>query len=281
VVVSNGNGASITSGVANLTVLSTPSNQLARWDFNATNALSITAPDPSSGVGSAALLNGITAVFSPGSFSDPGGAPGAANSGWNTTTYAGQGTGNKLRGVQFNVSTLGYQNILLTWEERHSDTASKYGRLQYSADGVNFSDGPVIVMTATNNSFVFYSADLSAISSINNNTNFAFRIVPEFESTAIGTANDNYVATVTSYNTGGTIRFDLVTVFGNVFSGVSPIPLGIQQIGNKVVLSWNDPSFVLQFAPAVMATYNDVPGNPSSPYTNVFPGTQTFFRLRH
>jgi hypothetical protein len=281
VVVSNGNGSSVTSAVANLTVLSTPSNQLARWDFNSTNTLSVTTPVPSSGAGTASLFNGTTATFGSGTFSDPAGAPGFLNSGWNTTTYAPQGTSNKLRGVQFNVSTVGNQNILLTWEERHSDTASKYSRLQYSADGVNFSNGPVITMTATNNSFVFYSADLSAISSINNNPDFAFRFVPEFESTAIGTANDNYVATVTSYNTAGTIRFDLVTVFGNAFNSVSPIPLAIQQIGNKVILSWNDPAFVLQFAPALTATYNDVPGNPPSPYTNTITGTQTFFRLRH
>jgi hypothetical protein len=281
VVVSNGNGGSITSAVANLTLLNTPSNLLARWDFNDTNNLVVTAPAPSSGSGSAALLSGTTAAFGAGgTFSDPAGPPGAANNGWNTTTYAGQGTSNKVRGVQFNVSTVGNQNILLTWEQRHSDTASKYCRLQYTSDGNNFVDGPVITMTATNNTFVFYSADLSGISAINNNANFGFRIVEEWESSAIGTQNDNYVATVSSYGTQGTIRFDLVTVFGNVYNpAASPIPLGYQRIGTNLVLSWNNAAFALQSAPSVTGVYSTIVGA-TSPYTNAISGPQKFFRLR-
>ena len=281
VVVSNGNGGSITSAVANLTLLNTPSNLLARWDFNDTNNLVVTAPAPSSGSGSAALLNGATAAFGAGgTFSDPAGPPGAANSGWNTTTYAGQGASNKVRGVQFNVSTVGNQNILLTWEQRHSDTASKYCRLQYTSDGNNFVDGPVITMTATNNTFVFYSADLSGISAINNNANFGFRIVEEWESSAIGTQNDNYVATVSSYGTSGTIRFDLVTVFGNVYNpAASPIPLGYQRIGTNLVLSWNNAAFALQSATSVTGVYSTIVGA-TSPYTNPISGPQKFFRLR-
>ena len=129
-----------------------------------------------------------------------------------------QGTSNKTAGVQFNVSTLGYQNILLAWEERHSDTASKYTRLQYSTDGVNFADGDVFTMLNTNNGFVLYSSDLSGIPGVNNNANFAFRIVSEWEATAIGNNNSNYVATVTSYSTGGTIRFDLMGAYGDPYS---------------------------------------------------------------
>ena len=72
------------------------------------------------------------------------------------------GTSNKTAGVQFNVSTLGCQNILLAWEQRHSDTASKYTRLQYTTDGSSFVDGNLITMTSTNNGWVFYVSDLSA-----------------------------------------------------------------------------------------------------------------------
>jgi hypothetical protein len=175
------------------------------------------------GAGTALLLNGATATFSTGTYSDPAGAPGSANSGWNTTSYPPQGTSNKTAGVQFNVSTLCCQDILLAWEEKHSDTASKYARLQYTTDGATFVDGNLITMTSTNNSWVFYMVDLSAIPGVNNNANFAFRIVSEWEATAIGNNNSNYVASVTSYAgagaSPGTMRFDLVSVYGNLFSG--------------------------------------------------------------
>jgi hypothetical protein len=212
VVVGNSLGNYTTSSVANLTLLATPATNLARWDFNATNLLVVTTPTASIGSGTASLLNGVTATFSSGTYSDPAGTPGAANSGWNTATYPPQGTSNKTAGVQFNVSTLGYQNILLTWEERHSDTASKYVRLQYTTDGTTFVDGDVFTMLSLNNSFVFYTSDLSGIPGVNNNANFAFRIVSEWEATAIGNSNSNYVATGTS---SGTMRYDLVSVYGN------------------------------------------------------------------
>ena len=234
VVVGNSLGNYTTSSVANLTLLATPATEIARWDFNATNVLVVTSPAPSVGSGTASLLNGVTATFSSGTYSDPAGFPGAANSGWNTATYPPQGTSNKTAGVQFNVSTLGYQHILLAWEERHSDTASKYARLQYTTDGTTFVDGDVFTMLATNNTFVFYTSDLSGIPGVNNNANFAFRIVSEWEATAIGNNNSNYVATVTSYvptgTSSGTMRFDLVSVYGDPYSATTPAPTTISNI---------------------------------------------------
>src|SRR5207248_282092 len=45
--------------------------------------------------------------------------------------------------------------------------------------------------------------------------NFSFRIVTEFESTAKGTINNNYVtASISNYDTSGRVRFDMVTVSG-------------------------------------------------------------------
>jgi hypothetical protein len=207
-----------TSSVTTLTLLATPAISIARWDFNDTNNLVVTAPTTSTGTGTGSLRNGTTASFPSGTFSDPAGAPGADNSGWNTTSYAPQATSNKTSGVQFNVSTLGYQNILLAWEQRHSPTASKYTRLQYTADGSSFVDADLITMTSTTGDWVFYTSDLSALPGVNNNPNFAFRIVSEWEATAVGNNNSNYVGTVSSYSTSGTVRFDLMSVFGNIYS---------------------------------------------------------------
>jgi hypothetical protein len=279
-VVMNNLGSSVTSSPATLTLFSTPSNMISRWDFNDTNSQSASSPIPSIGSGSTALVGGATATFASGTFSDPAGAPGAANSAWNTAGYAAQGTSNKLRGVEFNVSTLGYKDIVLTWEERHSVTASKYTRLQYTVDGTTFVDGPAFTMTNISNGFVFYSADLSSVTAINDNPNFGFHIVPEWEATAIGNSNSNYVATVTSYSPAGTIRFDLVSVFGNVSGAANPIPLNIEQSGNNISLAWSNPAFRLQSASDVSGPYTDVSGA-VSPYSQPITGASKFFRLIH
>ncbi|MDB6125265.1 MAG: Immunoglobulin I-set domain protein [Pedosphaera sp.] len=268
---------SVTSSVATLTLKATPSTRIAEWDFDEIGLVA-TNPAPLIGTGTAALVGGTSGSFSTGTFSDPAGPPGALNSGWNIAAFPAQGTNNKTAGVQCNVSTTGYQHILLTWEERHSNTASKYNRLQYSTNGTDFVDYDVMTMNATDNSFVLFSIDLSSVPGVNNNVNFAFRLVSEFESTAIGTANANYDA-ITSYGTTGTIRYDLMRVFGDAASVLpSPIPLTIQQVGNSVVLSWTNPAFSLQSASDVTGPYTTISGA-ASPYTNAVSGAQQFFRL--
>ncbi len=279
VIVENVNSTTITSIVATLTVIVPPATNIARWDFNATNTLSSATPTPSVGTGTSSLLNHASGAFGSGGFSDPAGPPGAANSAWNTSAYPPQGTSNKTAGVEFDVSTAGYQDILIYWQQRNSDTASKYLRFQYTTDGTTYVDGPVTTMDLLNNSWQSYTVDLSSVGGVNNNPAFAFRLVTEFESTALGTTNANYDGTVSTYSTGGTMRYDLVSVYGNQFSGVTRIPLNIQQSGNNVVLTWSDSSFLLQSAPSVAGTYSNVIGA-SSPYTNAI-GSMQFYRLHH
>jgi hypothetical protein len=268
---------SITSSVATLTLKTTPATRIAEWDFDEIGMVAA-SPAPLIGTGTATLVGGTSGAFSTGTFSDPAGPPGAQNSGWNIAAFPAQGTNNKTAGAQYNVSTAGYQHILLTWEERHSNTASKYNRLQYTTNGTDFIDYDLITMNATDNSFVFFSSDLSSVPGVANNPDFAFRFVSEIESTAIGTANTIYDA-ITAYGSSGTIRYDLVSVFGDAASMLpSPIPLTIQQVGNSAVLSWTNPAFSLQSASDVAGPYTTISGA-TSPYTNTITGAQQFFRL--
>src|SRR4029079_2955029 len=160
-------------------------------------------------------------------------------------------------------------------------TASKYARLQYSTDATNFIDADAITMNATNSSYAFFSSDLSALPGVSNNSNFAFRIVTEFESSAIGSAETNYVATspASSYTTGGTIRFDLVNVFADPLGALSSIPLYIQRAGTNTILTWSNSSFTLQGAGSITGVYTNIPGA-TSPYTNPATGSGRYFRLR-
>jgi hypothetical protein len=207
-------------GLASGFITTSRAELITQWNFNSV------PPDgnvqtgtnvPSAGVGAAALVGGATAIYSTGSAADPAESD---NSDWNTRSYPAQGTGNKTRGVRFNASTLGYDRIMVTWVHRHSGTASRYVRFQYSTNGVDFIDGPSF-STDIIDIYHSRSVNLSAIASVNDNPDFAFRIVSEFESSAIGNENSNYVATAGggTYGTGGTWRFDMMTVSGGVFSG--------------------------------------------------------------
>jgi endonuclease/exonuclease/phosphatase family metal-dependent hydrolase len=214
VVITNITG-SVTSSAAPLMVLFTNPVVFAQWNFNSITPDGNTttgATTPSTGMGTAALVNGTTATFATGDTTlDPAGS--TDNSGWNTTAYPAQGTGNKTRGVQFNVSTAGRQNIVISWSSQSSPSGSKYGRLQYTTNGIDFVDFPTAFTNGT--SFNVKTNSLTAISGVNNNTNFAFRFVSEFENTAANTANTNYVpANSSSYGTSGTMRYDMVTVSG-------------------------------------------------------------------
>jgi hypothetical protein len=212
VVITNNFGA-VTSAAAKLTV-QPPGLPIviAQWNFNNTSN-AVTSPLPSKGAGTAALIGGATATYASGSSTDTN----AVNNAWNTSGYPAPGTGNKTGGVQFNVSTRGYRNLGISWDERLSNSGSKYVRLQYSTDGINFIDGPVVVGAT---SFQSKSNSLAGIPGVDDNPNFAIRVVAEFESTAITNANANYATASTSmYGSGGTARFDMMTISGSAIPG--------------------------------------------------------------
>lgn len=225
VVVTNYAG-SVTSAVAVLTVNTGQADIIAQWNFNSVPADGSTTTGstaPSTGTGTATLIGGTTATFAGGdSIADPAATD---NTGWNTATYPSQGTGNKTRGAQFNVSTVGNQNISITWSIRLSGTASKYSRLQYTTNGTDFLDFPTPISLSADSVFERKTNDLSALPGVNDNASFAFRIVSEFESTAINNANANYVTAGTgNYGSGGTMRYDMMTVYGSpLVTGTAPI----------------------------------------------------------
>ena len=269
-VASNTYGAA-TSTVATASLPAIPPGLLVRWDFN------VTTPPASIGAGVGAQVNAsgtlTNFLFPAGSTADPVDlTPGDPNFAWEVQDGPPQGTLNKQLGFQYKTSTAGYNNLHLTWSERHSATASKYMRVQYSPDGNNFFDGPVITFGEV--LYEFCTADLSHYPGINNNPTFAFRIVAEFESTAIGSTNANYDGTSSTYGpgaSGGTIRNDLVTVWG------SPI-LNITQSGGNAMLTWIASGFNLQSATNVVGPYTNVTGAVSGYTTPI--GKQMYFRLK-
>ena len=215
---------SVTSSAAALTVLFTNPAVFAQWNFNSVPADGNAATGstaPSLGTGIASMVGGVTANgsgFATGDTAlDPAGS--TDNSAWNTTTYPASGN-NKTAGVQFAVSTAGIQNIAVSWSQQSSKTGGKYFRLQYSTNsGVSFVDFPSAAVLPLATNFYAFTNDLSAMPGVNNNPNFVFRIVAEFQSTATGSNSAAYIAAYSgsTYASSGTTRFDMVTVSGTSY----------------------------------------------------------------
>jgi hypothetical protein len=222
------------------TAAPTFADTIAQWTFNSvpSDGMPTTGTNgPSVGSGTASLVGGITASFSTGSTNDP--ASGTDDSGWQTTDYPVQGNGNKTAGVQFDVNTAGYSNIVVRWDHRVTSTASKYYRLRYTTDGNTFIDYPSpITMTAAPSSTSYYETQtnsFAATSGANNNPNFAFRIVSEFEISATGSGSSGYVTVSNStYSPGANVRFDYVTVLGTLIPGGNTPPT-ISGISNQTI----------------------------------------------
>jgi hypothetical protein len=186
---------------------------------------------PAVGNGTLGRLNGPSPTFATGV---SGGGAAADDTAINTSSYPPQGTGNKTSGIQFGASTRGYTNIVVTFAQRVSNTGSRYFRFQYSSDGSNFTDHSIIDL-APGNTFLTQTVNMGSVPELGDNTNFACRIVAEFENSAIGSANTNYVtATTSGYTANGAVRFDELVISGDSINPENSPP-SISPISNQVI----------------------------------------------
>jgi hypothetical protein len=127
---------------------------------------------------------------------------------------------------------VGYADIVVQWDQSSQPTSSRWGQFQYSIDGTTFLDfGPLIENVRT--SFDIWDnghvRDLSAVSGVANNPNFAFRIVAAFALPA----NTSYQAITGSYNLNDFWAFDMVTVSGETYI---PPPSGVPEPASCLLL---------------------------------------------
>ena len=211
-------------------------SQIALWNYN-TIVGSPTTYNADLGVGTssivgtltvAAAATGMDPIINNGCGAQNGLNPGA----WAFT--AAPGLTNESNGVQYNVSTVGYQNIKFTWDQRWSGTSVNTVRVKYTTDGLAWTD---FVMTDQNTTYCNgvldggrfqnngvgdqyrrVSVDFVAIPAVNNNPNFAVRILA-----AHYQASGEFRQTVLtgSIATGGTWRFDNVKVDGGANTSIA------------------------------------------------------------
>jgi len=208
--------AASVAGVANAAIIT-------HWNFNDDTLV------PQIGAGAASLVGGTTSTFATGSPNDLG----SPNRAWNTTGYPAQGTNSGTAGVEYKVSTLGYQNIKIKWDQRNSNTASRFLRMDYTTDGSTWNQGDTFELTAGGTFWQVFNKDMSGNSAVNNNSNFSIRLLAVFEP---GTGQYRATQDGSSYGTSGTIRYDLVTFEGDVVpepASIAALGLGLAAIARK------------------------------------------------
>lgn len=190
---------------------------ITRWNFNSNPpdaSTSTGSTAPATGSGNLITIGGVTQTFATGTSGNGSSDPATDNTGLNLTGWPTQGTANKTAGISFTTATTGYEDIIVTFDLRHSNTGPADLQFQYCTDITATTPAWIDFATSTatlGDNWYARSYDLSAVAALENNANAGFRVVAAF---AASTTTYNPSASTSTYGTGGTWRFDMVTVKG-------------------------------------------------------------------
>lgn len=161
-------------------------DELAVWNFNDSNL----TVDRGSGT-LVSNINVVNLLFAAGTtnnarLGDPAGQ--------SLSIQGGTGTANNGRHITFNVSTLGFSNIVVSFATQGTSTGFNSNQFQYSLDGVTFINFGTPYTPASAFSSVPLVFSLASIVGLNDNPNAAFRILFNGATSATGTNRiDNFV----------------------------------------------------------------------------------------
>jgi hypothetical protein len=164
-----------------------------------------------------AAITGWHFGFGTNVYSSPAGHPGRSLScnGW---------TNDPGDYYQAQVSTLGYQNIIVTFDQYSSGTGPGNFYLAYSTDGVNFTQfGDIYTVAAS--AWTSYTNDLSAIDAITNQPVVYFRLVDANNTSAGG-------------GTVGTSGTDRIDNFG--VAGINPGQTSVTPVSQSTNIFFGD-----------------------------------------
>ena len=169
-------------------------DELAVWNFNDSD-LNV---DHGNGTLTSSL-NVVNVLFAAGTTNN---ARQGDIAGQALSLQGGTGNANNGRNLTFNVSTLGFSNIIVSFATQGTSTGFNSNQFQYSLDGINFLDfgPPYVPLTAFGTLPLVFS--LSSILALNNNPNAAFRIV--FNGATSSTGN-NRIDNVVFEGTNGSV----------------------------------------------------------------------------
>lgn len=182
---------------------------IAEWNFNAGDDGDATTGTltPAVGSGTALAIGGVSGTFAFGSIRD--GAD--DDSGWNLSGFPPQRQLPRTAGAEFRISTEGYQDVVLKFDFRTSNTAPRLLRVLYTPDGKIWL--PVALFISNKGAWWHTElvVDFSAREETDDNPNFAVRLVAD-----VNESTGEYEASEpgSTYSPNGTWRFDLVSLQG-------------------------------------------------------------------
>jgi len=166
-------------------------DELAVWNFNDSD-LNV---DHGSGT-LTSNLNVANILFAAGTSTN---ARQGDTAGQALSLQGGTGNANNGRNITFNVSTVGFSNIVVSFATQGTSTGFNSNQFQYSLDGISFVDFGPPYTPATAFGAVPLVFTLASIAGLNNNPNAAFRIVFNGASSSTGNNRiDNIVVEGTS-----------------------------------------------------------------------------------
>lgn len=161
-------------------------DELAVWNFNDSN-LNV---DRGSGT-LTSNINVVNLLFAAGTTTN---ARQGDIAGQALSLQGGGSVANNGRNITFNVSTVGFSNIVVSFATQGTSTGFNSNQFQYSLDGINFIDFGSPYVPATTFGAVPLVFSLAAIAGLDNNPNAAFRIVFNGATSSTGTNRiDNFV----------------------------------------------------------------------------------------
>ena len=196
---------------------------IALWNFNSLEP----DDDPATGEVPSVTPVGGTSInlgsVASGATSDPASSD---NSMLRVTGWPPRAENNKISGLEFRASTLGHTNLVLRWDQYNSPTASRHWRIQYSTNGLDFLDHRSLLNTVPSRWHHTNQVSFAGLPGVDHNPDFAFRLVSEFESTALGFGEDAYdaVGDTSNYSASGTLWLDMVTLLAEELPVASNSP---------------------------------------------------------
>jgi hypothetical protein len=212
---------------------------ITRWDFQNLPIGVNNSPAPSIGAGTATPLgmtNNYTYTQPPPNVGSVATAdieantgssdPAATNLEWRVRG-ANPGNGWNLaapqytQGVEFDVSTVGYSNVILQFDWYSTNQGVRDMQIQYTADGTTWTNvGPLQIATPSGyNNQITINFPALGITSVNNSPNFGVRMVSAYDPTYTGPGAPTYTAAtlqnglpVQYNNNSGNWRFDEVNI---------------------------------------------------------------------
>ena len=161
-------------------------DELAIWNFNDSDLL------VDHGTGTLSTnFNPLNVLFAAGTLTN---ARQGDLAGQALSLQGGTGNANNGRNLTFNVSTIGFTGITVSFATQGTATGFTSNQFQYSLDGVTFVDfnSPYVPPAAFGSVAVIFT--LASIAGLDNNPNAAFRIVFNGATSATGNNRiDNFV----------------------------------------------------------------------------------------